>query len=144
VPELMDLNIVYEDEDLMIINKPAGIVVHPGSGNYSGTLVNGLAWYLNPEDDKSNIIALPRIGLVHRIDKNTSGLLLVGKKEESVQFLANQFKEHTIHRRYIGLAWGDFEQDEGTIEAHIGRNLRYRKIMDAFPEGDHGKHAITH
>jgi len=144
VPEKMDLNIVYEDDDLMVINKPSGMVVHPGSGNYSGTLVNGLAWYLNPEDDKSNIISLPRIGLVHRIDKNTSGILLIGKNEASVQFLASQFKDHSIHRRYIGLAWGDFEEDEGTIVAHVGRNLRYRKTMDAFPDGDHGKHAITH
>lgn len=144
IPEPIQLNIVYEDEDLMVVNKPAGMVVHPGCGNYTGTLVNGLAWYLNPDEDKTQIINLPRIGLVHRIDKDTSGILLIGKNEHSVQFLSEQFKAHTIHRRYVALAWGDFENDEGTIEAHIGRNLRYRKVMDAFPEGDHGKHAITH
>ncbi len=144
VPEEIPLNIVYEDEHLMIINKPAGMVVHPGSGNYTGTLVNGIAWYLNPEDDKSRIIDLPRVGLVHRIDKDTSGLLLIGKSEMAMVHLAKQFKKHTVHRRYIGLAWGDFKEDEGTIEAHIGRNLRFRKKMDAFPDGDYGKHAITH
>jgi 23S rRNA pseudouridine1911/1915/1917 synthase len=144
VPEEIPLNIVYEDDHVMIINKPAGMVVHPGSGNYTGTLVNGIAWYLNPEDDKSRIIDLPRVGLVHRIDKDTSGLLLIGKSEMAMVHLAKQFNQHTVHRRYIGLAWGDFKEDEGTIEAHIGRNLRFRKKMDAFPDGDHGKHAITH
>lgn len=144
IPENIALDIIYEDEDLMIVNKPAGMVVHPGSGNYTGTLVNGLAWYLNSAEDKSKIIELPRIGLVHRIDKDTSGILLIGKNEESVQFLAAQFKDHSIHRKYIALAWGDFAQEKGTIEAHIGRNLRYRKIMAAFPDGSHGKHAITH
>ncbi len=146
IPENIPLNIVYEDDDLMVINKPPGMVVHPGSGNYTGTLVNGIAWYLNPEEDKSRIIDLPRLGLVHRIDKDTSGLLLVGKSEIAMQKLSRQFKEHTVHRRYIGLAWGNFEDDEseGTIEAHVGRNLRYRKKMDAFPDGDHGKPAITH
>jgi len=144
VPEKMPLDIVYEDDDLMVINKPPGMVVHPGSGNYSGTLVNGIAWYLNPAEDKSRIIDLPRVGLVHRIDKDTSGLLLIAKSETAMQHLAKQFKKHTVHRRYIGLAWGDFKEEEGTIEAHIGRNLRFRKKMDAFPDGDHGKHAITH
>lgn len=118
--------------------------MHPGSGNYSGTLVNGIAWYLNPAEDKTKIIDLPRVGLVHRIDKDTSGLLLIAKSETAMQHLAKQFKKHTVHRRYIGLAWGDFKEEEGTIEAHIGRNLRFRKKMDAFPDGDHGKHAITH
>lgn len=144
IPEKIDLDIVYEDADLMIINKPAGMVVHPGSGNYSGTLVNGLAWYLNPSESKDAVIDLPRIGLVHRIDKNTTGLLLVAKNELSRQKLSAQFKAHTVHRRYQAIAWGDFNEDEGTIEANIGRNLRFRKIMDAFPDGDHGKHAITH
>lgn len=144
LPEEMPLDIVYEDDDLMVINKPPGMVVHPGSGNYSGTLVNGIAWYLNPAEDKSRIIDLPRVGLVHRIDKDTSGLLLIAKSEAAMQHLAKQFKKHTVHRRYIGLAWGDFKEEAGTIEAHIGRNLRFRKKMDAFPDGDHGKHAITH
>ncbi|MFT4062675.1 MAG: RluA family pseudouridine synthase [Edaphocola sp.] len=144
IPEQIPLDIIYEDEDLMVINKPAGMVVHPGSGNYTGTLVNGIAWHLNPAEDKGRIIDLPRIGLVHRIDKDTTGLLLVGKTETAMQFLAAQFKKHTVHRRYIALAWGNFEENEGTIEANIGRNLRFRKKMDAFPDGDHGKPAITH
>ena len=144
IPQKMELNIVYEDDDLMVVNKPDGMVVHPGCGNYSGTLVNGIAYYLNPDDDKERIINLPRIGLVHRIDKDTSGLLVIGKTEAAVQQLSAQFKRHDVHRRYIGLAWGDFEADEGTITGHVGRNLRFRKKMDVFPEGDHGKHAITH
>ena len=144
IPEEIPLNIIYEDDDLMIINKPPGMVVHPGSGNYSGTLVNGIAWYLNPPEDKNRIIDLPRVGLVHRIDKDTSGLLLVAKSELAVQDLSAQFKKHTVYRRYVALTWGNFEEDEGTIDAHIGRNLRYRKKMDAFPDGDYGKHAITH
>lgn len=144
IPEDMPLEIIYEDEDLMVINKPPGLVVHPGSGNYSGTLVNGIAWYLNPAEDKSRIIDLPRVGLVHRIDKDTSGLLLIGKSEIAMQDLAAQFKKHTVHRRYVALAWGNFAEDEGTITAHIGRNLRFRKKMDAFPDGDYGKHAVTH
>jgi len=144
IPEEMPLKIVYEDEDLMVIDKPAGLVVHPGSGNYTGTLVNGIAWYLNPAEDKTRIIDLPRVGLVHRIDKDTSGLLLIAKSEIAMQDLAAQFKKHTVHRRYVALAWGDFKEDEGTITAHIGRNLRFRKKMDAFPDGDHGKHAVTH
>lgn len=144
IPEYIPLDIVYEDEDVLVLNKPAGLVVHPGSGNYSGTLVNGVAWHLNPEDDKSRIIALPRVGLVHRIDKDTTGLLLIAKNEQAMQKLAAQFKKHTVHRRYIALAWGNFEEEEGTITAHIGRNLRFRKKMDAFPDGDYGKHAVTH
>lgn len=144
IPEPMPLHIVYEDEHLMVINKPPGLVVHPGSGNYSGTLVNGIAWYLNPEEDKTKIIELPRVGLVHRIDKDTSGLLLIAKSEKAMSHLARQFKEHTVHRRYIALVWGYMEEDEGKIEANIGRNLRFRKKMDAFPDGDHGKPAITH
>lgn len=144
IPEEIPLNIIYEDDDLMIINKPPGMVVHPGSGNYTGTLVNGIAWYLNPAEDKNRIIDLPRVGLVHRIDKDTSGLLLIAKSEIAMQELSAQFKKHTVYRRYVALTWGSFEEDEGTIEAHIGRNLRYRKKMDAFPDGDYGKHAITH
>jgi 23S rRNA pseudouridine1911/1915/1917 synthase len=138
----MPLNIAYEDEDLMIINKPAGMVVHPGCGNYTGTLVNGLAYYLGNENvDLDN---LNRVGLVHRIDKDTTGLVVIAKKEKAMANLAAQFKKHTVHRRYIALVWGDFEEEEGTVQVHIGRNLRFRKIMDAFPDGDYGKDAITH
>lgn len=144
VPEKIPLDIVYEDADILVVNKPAGMVVHPGSGNYSGTLVNGLAWYLNPEADKLKTVALPRVGLVHRIDKDTTGILLIAKTEQARQHLSAQFKAHTVHRRYIALAWGDFEADEGTVATYIGRNLRYRKKMDAFPEGDHGKQAVSH
>lgn len=144
IPEEMPLDIVYEDEHVLVINKEPGMVVHPGSGNFSGTLVNGVAWYLNPSDDKGRITDLPRVGLVHRIDKDTSGLILVAKTELAMKHLSLQFQNHTIHRRYIALAWGHFKEPEGTIVANIGRNLRFRKKMDAFPDGDYGKHAVTH
>ncbi len=144
VPEKIDFNIVYEDEDVMIINKEAGMVVHPGSGNYSGTLLNGIAWYLQQKDPSITDEILPRFGLVHRIDKNTSGLLLMAKNEKSLSHLAKQFFDHTVNRKYNALVWGDIKKDEGTIVAHIGRNLRHRKEFAAYPEGDHGKEAITH
>lgn len=142
IPENIPLNIIYEDDDLLVVNKPAGMVVHPACGNYSGTLVNGLSYYLQQE--KVDIENLSRVGLVHRIDKDTTGLVVIGKKDKAMNLLAAQFKKHTVHRRYIALVWGDLEEDEGTIEAHIGRNQRFRKIMDTFPEGDYGKEAITH
>jgi 23S rRNA pseudouridine1911/1915/1917 synthase len=142
VPEKMDLNIFYEDDDVVIINKPAGMVVHPGSGNYSGTLLNGMAWYLQNKNITEE--TLPRFGLVHRIDKNTSGLLVMAKKDTAMRMLAKQFYDHTVRRQYIALVWGDVEKDEGTIVAHVGRNLRFRKLFEAYPEGDHGKEAITH
>ena len=142
IPENIPLNITYEDDDLMIVNKPAGMVVHPGCGNYTGTLVNGLSYYLQQEQvDLEN---LSRVGLVHRIDKDTTGLVVIGKKEQAMSLLAAQFKKHTVHRRYIALVWGDLAEDEGTIHVNIGRNLRFRKIMDAFPDADYGKDAITH
>jgi 23S rRNA pseudouridine1911/1915/1917 synthase len=142
IPQALPLNIVYEDDDLMIINKAAGMVVHPGCGNYTGTLVNGLAYYLQQEHvDTEN---LHRVGLVHRIDKDTTGLVVIAKTSAAMTNLAAQFKKHTVYRRYIASVWGDLPEDSGTIFAHVGRNLRYRKIMDAFPEGDHGKEAVTH
>ncbi len=144
VPEPMELNIFFEDDDVLLINKPAGMVVHPGSGNYSGTLVNGVAYYLQQKDPSLSENRLPRFGLVHRIDKNTSGLLLMAKTDKALQNLAKQFFNHTIQRKYIALVWGDIEQDEGTIVAHVGRNPRYRKQFEAFPDGEHGKEAITH
>ena len=144
VPENIPLNIVYEDDDLMLINKPAGMVVHPGSGNYSGTLLNGVAWYLQQKLPDLTESVLPRFGLVHRIDKNTSGLLVLAKKDTAMRNLAKQFFDHTISRKYIALVWGDVANDSGTIVAHVGRNLRYRKLFEAYPEGDHGKEAITH
>lgn len=144
VPEEMTLNIVYEDPDLMLINKPAGMVVHPGSGNYSGTLLNGIAWYLQQQQPGLSEEVLPRFGLVHRIDKNTSGLLVLAKTDLAMRHLAKQFFDHTIQRKYIALVWGDLQQDEGTIIAHVGRHQRFRKLFEAYPEGDHGKEAITH
>jgi 23S rRNA pseudouridine1911/1915/1917 synthase len=144
VPEKLDLNIVFEDNDLMIINKVAGMVVHPGKGNYSGTLLNGIAWYLQQKNPNISEETLPRFGLVHRIDKNTSGLLVLAKNEKAMRHLAKQFFDHTVKRQYRALVWGDVENDKGTISAHIGRNQRFRKQFEAYPEGDHGKEAITH
>jgi 23S rRNA pseudouridine1911/1915/1917 synthase len=144
VPEKIDLNIAYEDDDLMIINKPAGMVVHPGSGNYSGTLLNGVAYYLQQKNPSINAETLPRFGLVHRIDKNTSGLLVLAKTDKAMSHLAKQFFDHTVKRKYIALVWGELKNDSGTIVAHVGRNQRYRKLFEAYPEGDHGKEAITH
>lgn len=141
IAQELPLDITYEDEELLIINKNPGMVVHPGCGNYSGTLVNGLAHYLKKDKDAAE---LPRVGLVHRIDKNTSGLIVVAKTEEAMANLAAQFKDHTAHRRYIALVWGDLPEDEGTIEAHIGRHQRFRKKMEAYPDGEIGKEAITH
>ncbi|WP_188929633.1 RluA family pseudouridine synthase [Puia dinghuensis] len=144
IPEELPLNIQYEDEDVMIINKPPGIVVHPASGNYSGTLINGVAWYLTQKNSAINEQNLPRFGLVHRIDKNTSGLMVLAKTEKAVRSLAKQFFDHTVHRQYMALVWGDLVEDSGTIVAHVGRHLRFRKLFDAYPDGDHGKEAITH
>jgi 23S rRNA pseudouridine1911/1915/1917 synthase len=144
VPEKMDLNIVYEDEDIMVINKPAGMVVHPGSGNYSGTLLNGVAYYLHQQNAAITEETLPRFGLVHRIDKNTSGLLVLAKKDKAMRHLAKQFFDHTVKRQYRAVVWGDFDTEEGTVIAHVGRNQRYRKLFEAYPERDHGKEAITH
>lgn len=142
IAENIPLNIPYEDDDVLIVNKPSGMVVHPGCGNYSGTLINGLSWHLQQE--KVEIDNLHRVGLVHRIDKDTTGLVVIGKNEKAMTLLAAQFKKHTVHRRYIALVWGDLAEEEGTIEVNIGRNLRFRKIMDSFPDGDYGKEAVTH
>lgn len=142
LPENIPLNIYYEDDTLLIVNKPAGMVVHPGCGNYSGTLVNALSYYLQQQNVE--VEALQRVGLVHRIDKDTTGLVVIAKTDSAMSNLGAQFKKHTVYRRYIALVWGDLAEDEGTIEAHIGRNQRFRKIMDAFPDGDYGKEAITH
>ncbi|TCJ17432.1 RluA family pseudouridine synthase [Flaviaesturariibacter flavus] len=144
VPEPIPLNIMYEDADLMVLYKPAGMVVHPGSGNYTGTLLNGVSYYLKQQNPDLDENVLPRFGLVHRIDKNTSGLLVLAKSDIAMRHLAKQFFDHTVKRRYQALVWGNMEEDEGTVVAHVGRNLRYRKLFDAYPEGDHGKEAITH
>jgi 23S rRNA pseudouridine1911/1915/1917 synthase len=144
LPENIPLAIGYEDDSLLIINKPVGMVVHPGSGNPNGTLINAVAYYLKQQSPDIDETTLPRFGLVHRIDKNTTGLLVMAKTQKAMSDLAKQFFNHTVHRRYIALVWGDFEKDEGTITAHVGRHLRFRKLFTAYPDGDHGKDAITH
>jgi 23S rRNA pseudouridine1911/1915/1917 synthase len=144
VPEEMPLNIVYEDDDVLVINKPAGLVVHPGCGNPNGTLVNGIAHYLKLQQPELDENSLPRFGMVHRIDKNTSGLLLLAKSDKAAKDLADQFFDHTVDRKYIALVWGNFEEEEGTITGHVGRHQRFRKIMDVYPDGEYGKEAVTH
>ncbi len=141
IPENIPLTIEYEDEELLIINKPYNMVVHPGHGNYSGTLVNALSFYLQHEKESSD---LPRIGLVHRIDKDTTGLLAIAKTEKAINLLSEQFKDHTVDRKYYALVWGDVAEESGTIDTYIGRHLRLRKIFDVYEEGEVGKHAITH
>lgn len=143
LPENIPIDIVYEDDEVMVIHKNPGMVVHPGVGNYSGTLVNAVSYYF--QQQHLDEATLPRIGLVHRIDKDTSGLLVFGKTEAAILHLSDQFKEHTVDRRYHALVWGDVEADEGTINTFIGRNERNRKIYDTYDEDDgKGKHAITH
>jgi 23S rRNA pseudouridine1911/1915/1917 synthase len=144
IPEKMPLNIQYEDGDVLIINKPPGLVVHPASGNYTGTLINGVAWYLRQENQSITEENLPRFGLVHRIDKNTSGLMVLAKTERAVRSLAKQFFDHTVTRQYTALVWGDLAEENGTIIAHVGRHRRFRKLFDAYPEGEYGKEAVTH
>ncbi len=142
IPQNIPLNILYEDDDIIIINKQAGLVVHPAFGNFSGTLLNGLLYHFqNLPAHKGN---LARPGLVHRIDKNTSGLLVIARSEIAMNHLAKEFFDRSIERKYLALVWGDFQEDEGTITGNVGRNLKDRKIMDVFPEGDQGKHAVTH
>ncbi|MFT3822450.1 MAG: RluA family pseudouridine synthase [Chitinophagaceae bacterium] len=144
LPEKMDLKIEYEDEDILIINKPVGLVVHPASGNPNGTLINGVAYYLQQQNKDITADTLPRFGLVHRIDKNTSGLMVLAKTEKAVSSLAKEFFHHTIHRQYVALVWGDVAEESGTIRAHVGRHQRFRKIFDAYPDGEYGKEAVTH
>lgn len=139
-PENLPIDIVYEDDELLVVNKPAGMVVHPGHGNYSGTLINALIYHFeNLPNNSSN-----RPGLVHRIDKETSGLLVVAKTENAMNHLAQQFFLKTSEREYIALVWGNVQEDEGTIQGHIGRHLKDRLLMDVFPDGTHGKEAVTH
>ena len=144
-PEDIPLRIEYEDEDVMVIYKEPGMVVHPGIGNYSGTLVNALAHYLK-SDDMPVMDGNPvdRPGLVHRIDKDTSGLLVIAKNDFAMTHLARQFYDHSIERRYVALVWGAPEPPDGTIEGNIGRHPRYRMQQTVFADGDQGKEAITH
>ena len=139
IPQDIPLGIVYEDDYVMLINKEPGMVVHPGNGNPDGTLVNAVAFHWQKTDEE-----LQRIGLVHRIDKFTSGLLLFGKDEDSVNFLSDQFKEKTAKRKYVALVWGQVEEETGTIDVNIGRDKRYRTKYEVYPDGDEGKTAITH
>ncbi|MCC7332413.1 MAG: RluA family pseudouridine synthase [Flavobacteriales bacterium] len=141
IPENIPLQILYEDNDLIVVNKQAGLVVHPGYGNYTGTLVNGLLYHF---DKLPTINQTNRPGLVHRLDKNTSGIMVVAKTEFAMTHLANQFFERTTERRYNALVWGDFDSDEGTVIGNVARSLKNRKVMDVFPDGEHGKHAVTY
>jgi len=142
IPENIPLNIIYEDDDVIVVNKEAGMVVHPAYGNYTGTLVNALMWHFRdiPLFQTGEL----RPGLVHRIDKNTSGLLVVAKNELSLNILSRQFYERTTDRKYIALVWGIPDPPEGSISGNVGRNIRDRKIMQVFPDGSQGKPAITH
>ncbi|MGB5171339.1 RluA family pseudouridine synthase [Eudoraea sp.] len=139
-PENIPLDIPYEDDALLIVNKPAGMVVHPGHGNYSGTLINALLFHIENLPANSN----ERPGLVHRIDKDTSGLLVIAKTEAAMTHLAKQFYDKTSEREYLALVWGNVEEDEGTVVGAIGRNPKNRLQMQVFPEGEQGKEAVTH
>lgn len=136
------IDIVYEDDSFVIVNKPSNMVVHPGYGNYTGTLVNALVFHFDNLPHRIQDY-FGRPGLVHRLDKNTTGIMVVAKTEFALTNLAKQFYDRTTERRYHALVWGDVEKD-GTITGHIGRSLKNRKVMDVFPEGDFGKHAVTH
>lgn len=142
IPEDIPLDIVYEDSELLVVNKPAGLVVHPGHGNYSGTLVNALAYHFkdNPDYDVSD----PRMGLVHRIDKDTSGLLVIAKTPDAKTSLGKQFFNKTTKRQYVAVVWGEMDVTDGTVEGNIGRNPKDRLQMTVFPDGSDGKHAVTH
>lgn len=140
VPEDIPLDIIYEDDAVIVVNKPAGMVVHPGHGNYSGTLVNGLIHHIESLPKNSN----ERPGLVHRIDKDTSGLLVVAKTEFAMANLSRQFFDKTTERLYYALVWGNIDEDKGRIEGNIGRSLKNRLQMAVFPDGEFGKHAVTH
>jgi len=142
IPQDLPVKVIYEDDDLIVVDKAAGMVVHPAYGNYSGTLMNALMFHFRdlPLFQTGEL----RPGLVHRIDKNTSGLLVVAKNEYAHNKLARQFFNHTTGRRYLALVWGTPDPAEGTITGHVGRNVRDRKIMQVFSDGSQGKHAVTH
>jgi len=142
IPENIPLHIVYEDDDVMVIDKPPGLVVHPGHGNYTGTLVNAIAWRLKDRPDYEP--KDPRLGLVHRIDKDTSGLLVVAKNPEAKTHLGIQFFNKTTQRKYVALVWGTVKNDEGRIEGNIGRDPKDKMRMMVFPGGESGKPAVTH
>ena len=141
IPQDIPINIVYEDDDVLVVDKEAGMVVHPGHGNYDKTMVNALAFHFEKNGEKSD---LDRVGLVHRIDKDTSGLLVIAKNEYALSFLAKQFFDRTTKRLYCAFVWGNLEEVTGRIEGNIGRHLKNRMQMAVFPDGDFGKHAVTH
>ena len=140
VPEDLSLDVVYEDDTVIVINKAAGMVVHPGHGNYSGTLINALLFHFDNLPNNAD----ERPGLVHRIDKDTSGLLVIAKTEQALTHLSKQFFDKSSERKYLALVWGSPKEDEGTVEGHIGRHPKNRLQMMVFPEGDAGKPAVTH
>lgn len=148
VPENIPLSIIYEDDDILVVNKVAGMVAHPGVGNSSGTLVNALSWHLQnlPQTKNSGAPGEEHLrpGLVHRIDKHTSGLLVIAKNEDAMAFMAKQFFDKTVERKYITLVWGNVEEDSGTIEGNIGRDERFRKLFTVYKDGSSGKPAVTH
>ena len=141
VPQDIPLDIMYEDDCLLIVNKKAGMVVHPGFGNYDGTMANALAFHF---DNLPNQQQNDRPGIVHRIDKETSGLLVVAKTDSCLSILSKKFEERNIGRIYIALVWGDIKKDSDTIVGNIGRSLKNRKVMSVFPSGEYGKHAVSH
>lgn len=142
IPQDIPLDVVYEDDVVVVVNKPANMVVHPGYGNYKNTLVNALVYHFDNLPEKINNY-YGRPGLVHRLDKHTTGLLVIAKTESALTDLARQFYERSTERRYHALVWGDVQED-GTVTGNIGRSLKNRKVMTVFPEGDYGKHAVTH
>ncbi len=141
IPQDIPIDIMYEDDDILIVNKEAGMVVHPGFGNWDGTLVNALAFHFK---NLPNMSDENRPGLVHRIDKNTSGVLVIAKNNKSMSNMAEKFSNRNLNRKYLALVWGDMKEDKGTITGHIGRSLKNRKVMDVFQNGEFGKHAVTH
>lgn len=143
IPEDIPLEIHYEDDTVVVVNKPPNMVVHPGYGNYSGTLVNALVHHFDQLPTKTNDY-YGRPGLVHRLDKHTTGLMVIAKTEDALTQLAKQFYDRTTERRYHAIVWGDVKEDEGTVSGHVGRSLTNRKVMTVFPEEDYGKHAVTH
>ncbi|RFC53486.1 RluA family pseudouridine synthase [Brumimicrobium aurantiacum] len=142
IPEDIPLDIHYEDDTVIVVNKPANMVVHPGYGNYSGTLVNALIHHIDQLPTKPDDY-YGRPGLVHRLDKHTTGLMVIAKTEDALTNLSKQFFDRTTERRYHALVWGDVKEDEGTITGNLGRSLKDRKLMTVFPDGDYGKHAVT-
>ncbi|MFA0961704.1 RluA family pseudouridine synthase [Roseivirga sp. BDSF3-8] len=142
VPENIPLDILHEDDDLLVVNKPAGMVVHPAYNNWTGTLVNGLTYHFQNLPVMKNNEGRP--GLVHRIDKDTSGLLVVAKSERAMSGLAEQFFNHSIERTYYALVWGEPKEEKGTIDTNLGRSPKDRRIVIAYPEGEYGRHAVTH